>query len=106
MVRKSTTITRASPALALSLRIDLHSHTSSPCDWGASLPTLSKEGGSGEAPPGGKAEADRVCEGISEGFRLAETGRVVPGGAEAVSLWLLGIGEFESTGSLEARACS
>jgi hypothetical protein len=50
-------------------------------------------------------ESDRVREGISEGFRLAETGRVGSRGMEAVSLWLLDIREFESTGSLEARAC-
>jgi len=64
-----------------------------------------EERGPAEVPPGRNAETDRVREGISEGFRLAETGRVVPGGAEAFSLWLLDIREFESTGSLEAHAC-
>jgi len=67
---------------------------------------LLEERGPIETLPGRKAETDRVREGISEGFRLAKTGRVDPSGAEAVSLWLLDIGEFESTGSLEARACS
>jgi hypothetical protein len=61
---------------------------------------LPEEGEHAEAPPGGKAETDRVREGISEGFRLAESGMVVSGGVKAVSFWLLDIGEFESTGSL------
>jgi hypothetical protein len=68
---------------------------------GASLPTLPEEQGPIETLPGRNAEPDRVREGISEGLRLAETERVVPGGAEAFSLWLLGICEFESIGSLE-----
>src|SRR5439155_1015324 len=45
-----------------------------------------------ETLPGWKAKTDRVFEGISEGFRLAESGRVAPGGAEARSPdmpWLL-----------------
>ena len=33
-----------------------------------------------ETQPGRKAETDRVCEGISEGFRLAESERVAPVG--------------------------
>lgn len=45
-------------------------------------------------------ETERVHEGVFEGFRLAETGRVDPRGTKAVTLWLLGICEFESTGSL------
>ena len=45
-------------------------------------------------------ETDRVFERISEGFHLAESRWVVLIGAEAVSLWLLDIREFESTGSL------
>ncbi len=36
-----------------------------------------------ETLPGWKAETDRVFEGISEGFRLAGSGRVASGGAEA-----------------------
>ena len=36
-----------------------------------------------ETLPGRKAETDRVCEGISEGFHLAKTRRVAPRGAEA-----------------------
>jgi len=36
-----------------------------------------------ETLPGRKAETDRVCEGISEGFRLAKSERAVPGGVEA-----------------------
>ena len=39
-------------------------------------------------------------ERISEGFHLIESSGVVPRGAEAVSLWLLDIREFEFTGSL------
>src|ERR1700704_5137622 len=42
-----------------------------------------KERGPTETLPGRKAETDRVCEGISEGFRLAESGRVAPRGPEA-----------------------
>lgn len=55
-------------------------------------------------PPSGNAETDRVREGISEGFYLVESGWGFLRGTEAVSLWLLGIDEFESTGSLEGRA--
>jgi hypothetical protein len=36
-----------------------------------------------ETLPGRKAETDRVCEGISEGFRLAKSERAVPGGVGA-----------------------
>ena len=61
---------------------------------------LPEERGPAEASPGGKVETDRVFERISEGFHLAESRWVVLIGAEAVSLWLLGIREFESTGSL------
>ena len=32
--------------------------------------------------PGRKAETDRVCEGISEGFRPAQSGGVAPRGRE------------------------
>src|ERR1700716_3922102 len=42
-----------------------------------------KERGPTETLPGRKAETDRVCEGISEGFRLAESVRVAPRGPEA-----------------------
>jgi hypothetical protein len=55
--------------------------------------------------PGWKAETDRVREGISEGFRLAESRRVVSGGVKAVSCWLLGIREFESADNVEASVC-
>jgi hypothetical protein len=44
-----------------------------------------------ETLPGGKAETDRVFEGISEGFHLAESGRIIPGGTEAVGLLAGGI---------------
>jgi hypothetical protein len=44
-----------------------------------------------ETLPGGKAETDRVFEGISEGFHLAESGRIIPGGTEVVSLPACGI---------------
>ena len=40
-----------------------------------------------EAPLRRKAETDRVREGISEGFRSAEPGRVAPGGAGASEPW-------------------
>jgi hypothetical protein len=49
-------------------------------------------------------KAGRVSEGISEGFHLVELGWRILRGAEAVSLWLIDIGEFESTGSLEVHA--
>lgn len=52
-----------------------------------------------------KTEADRVYGRISEWFYLLKPEMVDQRGAEAVSLWLLDIREFESTGSLEARAC-
>src|SRR4051812_19789832 len=42
-----------------------------------------KERGPTETLPGRKAGTDRVCERISEGFRLAESGRVAPRGHEA-----------------------
>jgi hypothetical protein len=48
-----------------------------PCRPSATLP---KERGPAETVPGRKAETDRVCEGISEGFRLAQSGRVAPRG--------------------------
>ena len=50
-------------------------------------------------------ETDGVREGISEGFHLLESGWVVLRGTEPVGLWLLDIREFESIGSLGARAC-
>jgi len=50
-----------------------------------------------ETLPGRKTDTDRVCEKTSEGFRLAETGRAGQRGTDGVSLWLLYIGEFEST---------
>ena len=40
-----------------------------------------------ETLQGRKAETDRVREGISEGFRSVEPGRVAPGGAGAVEPW-------------------
>src|SRR5881409_76335 len=40
-----------------------------------------------EAPLRRKAETDRVREGISEGFRSVEPGRVAPGGEGAVEPW-------------------
>ena len=61
---------------------------------------MPRERGPGEVPPRRKAEPDRVREEISEGFHLAESGWIALRGAEAVSLWLLDIREFESTGSL------
>ena len=47
--------------------------------------TSPKERGPIETQPGRKAETDRVFEGISEGFRLAESERVAPGGEDAVA---------------------
>src|SRR5205809_6506549 len=44
-----------------------------------------RSGGTTETLPGRKAETDRVFEGISEGFRPTESGRVAPGGAGASS---------------------
>lgn len=70
------------------------------------LLTLLEEGGPTKTLPGREAETDLVREGISEGFHLVESGLVVLRDVKAVSLWLLDIGEFESTGSLEARVCS
>jgi len=61
---------------------------------------LPEERGPVEASPGWSAETDRVRKGISEGFYLVEFGWVVLRSAEVVSLWLLYIREFESTGSL------
>jgi len=72
---------------------------------GCFLPTLPEERGPAEALAGRSAETDRVHEGIFEGFRLAEAGRVGPRCTEAVSLWLFDIREFEPTGDLEIRAC-
>jgi hypothetical protein len=46
------------------------------------LATLPKERGPTETVPGRKAETDRVCEGISEGFHPAQSGRVAPKGRE------------------------
>ena len=46
------------------------------------LATLPKERGPVETVPGRKAETDRVREGISEGFRPAQSGRVAPRGRE------------------------
>ena len=46
--------------------------------------TLPKERGPTEARPRRKAETDQVFEGISEGFRSAEPGRVAPRGMEAI----------------------
>lgn len=46
--------------------------------------TLPEERGPFEVLLRGKAETDRVCEGISEDFRLAEPEWVAPGGARAV----------------------
>ena len=48
--------------------------------------TLPKERGPVEIQPGRKAETDRVFEGISEGFRLADSARVAPRGADAITL--------------------
>ena len=50
-----------------------------PCRSSATLP---KERGLAETVPGRKAETDRVREGISEGFRPAQSGRVAPRGRE------------------------
>lgn len=44
------------------------------------LTTLPKERGPVETVPGRKAETDRVREGISEGFRPAQSERVAPRG--------------------------
>jgi hypothetical protein len=46
--------------------------------------TSPEERGPIEGPLRRKAETDRVREGISEGFRLAEPEWVAPGGARAV----------------------
>ena len=48
--------------------------------------TSPEERGPIETQPGRKAETDRVREGISEGFRLAESDRVAPGGEDATAL--------------------
>ena len=58
-----------------------------------------------ETLPEWKAETDRAREKVSEGFRQAESERVGSGSVKSASFWLLGIREFESTGSLEAHAC-
>ena len=50
-----------------------------PCPPSATLP---KERGPTKTVPGRKAETDRVPEGISEGFRLAQSGGVAPRGRE------------------------
>ena len=76
-----------------------------PSGLGAFLQTLPEKLGPAEVPPGRNAETEEVREGISEGFHLVESGLVVLRDVKAVSLWLLDIGEFESTGSLEIRAC-
>ena len=46
------------------------------------LATLPKERGPAETVPGRKTETDRVPEGISEGFRPAQSGGVAPKGRE------------------------
>src|SRR2546427_10573361 len=53
---------------------------------GVRLPeaTLPEERGPTETRPRRKAETDRVFEGISEGFRSAEPGRVAPRGTGAI----------------------
>mgnify|MGYP001607757944 CR=1 FL=1 len=48
--------------------------------------TSPEERGPIETQPGRKAETDRVREGISEGFRLAESDKVAPGGEDATAL--------------------
>ena len=48
--------------------------------------TSPEERGPIETQPGRKAETDRVREGISEGFRLAESDRVALGGEDAIAL--------------------
>src|SRR6266850_4942449 len=48
--------------------------------------TSPEERGPIETQPGRKAETDRVREGISEGFRLAESDRVALGGEDATAL--------------------
>ena len=68
-------------------------------------PDIAGGTGPAEALPGGKSVTDRVRERISEGFPLVEPGWIVLRGAKAVSLWLLDICEFESTGNLELGAC-
>ncbi len=49
-------------------------------------------------------ETDQVREGISEGFRLVESGWVVLRVAAAACRWLLDTRNFEETGGLEVRA--
>jgi hypothetical protein len=65
---------------------------------------LLEERGPTKTLSGRNAETDE-SERISEGFHLIESSQVIPRDAEGISLWLLGICEFESTGSLETRAC-
>ena len=48
--------------------------------WQEAERTSPDERGPAEPLPGRNAETDRVCEGISEGCRPAETGRVAPRG--------------------------
>jgi hypothetical protein len=71
----------------------------------ACLPALPEERGPIETLPGRNTKTDRVREEISEGVHLAESEWIALRGTKAVSLWLLDIREFESTSSLEARAC-
>ena len=47
---------------------------------------MPKERGPAEARPRRKAETDRVFEGISEGFRSAEPGRVALKGTGAIGI--------------------
>ena len=58
----------------------------SPAGLAESEATSPKERGPVETQPGRKAETDRVFEGISEGFHLAESERVAPRGADAITL--------------------
>ena len=55
------------------------SRSTPPCRPSATLP---KERGPVETVPGRKTETDRVPEGISEGFRPAQSGGVAPRGRE------------------------
>jgi hypothetical protein len=69
------------PLSGLPARVEQPRHIfSTPKGLAESGATSPEERGPIETQPGRKAETDRVREGISEGFRLAESDRVAPGG--------------------------
>jgi hypothetical protein len=73
--------------LPITARVERPRHIfSTPKGLAESGATSPEERGPIETQLGRKAETDRVREGISEGFRLAESDRVALGGEDATAL--------------------